>query len=48
MSLFQRKVLNRDSDIKLTEQEKKAIGLEEAEGIEECRESLAELGIRLD
>jgi len=45
LSLYQRKVLNPEIEIILTHEETNHIGMEKAEGIEECRESLAELGI---
>ncbi|WP_236344199.1 hypothetical protein [Paenibacillus plantiphilus] len=47
LSLFHRKLQNPGTEIRLTQVEANLIGLENAEGIEECRESLEELGIVL-
>ncbi len=47
LSLFHRKRQNPETEIRLTQEEANLIGLENADGIEECRESLEELGIIL-
>ncbi|MBO7748734.1 hypothetical protein I8J29_31650 [Paenibacillus sp. MWE-103] len=45
LSLFHRKLQNPKSVIRISQEEATSIGLVNAEGIDECRESLEELGI---
>jgi len=47
LSLFHRKFQKTETEIRLTQEEANLIGLENADGIVECRESLEELGIIL-